>query len=149
MPQTSAQVVDPQGRDILFFDGVCKYCWSVVKAAFAADEEKRFLFSPLQSDFAQKALGRYGIDSLALRSIYVITGHGTSDEAVRAAAPASNYLLLHLSGDLRRLGEENSRKPRDQQDAEYQDLSDHRYERYGRYDHVQAALAHLRERYIP
>jgi predicted DCC family thiol-disulfide oxidoreductase YuxK len=149
MPQTSAHDVNPQGRDILFFDGVCKYCWSVVKAAFAADPEKRFLFSPLQSDFAQKALGYYGIDSLALRSIYVITKHGTSEEAIRAAAPASNYLLLRLSGELRRIGEENSRKTRDEQDAEYQDVTDHRYERYGKYDHVQAAPEQLRERYIP
>lgn len=149
MPQTSAHDVDTQGRDILFFDGVCKYCWSVVKAASAADLEKRFLFSPLQSDFAQKALGRYSIDSLALRSIYVITGYGTSDEAIRAAAPASNYLLLRLSGDLRRIGEENSRKPREQQDAEYQDVTDHRYERYGKFDQVQAPPADLRERYIP
>ena len=116
------------GKHIMLYDGICSYCKGVVEAAIAADEQAQFFFSPLQSSFAQKALDRYGIDSLELRSMYVISDYGTSDEAVRAAAPASNFLLLRLSGELKQLGETNSRKPRAVQDAEYKAVADCRYD---------------------
>ncbi len=116
------------GQHIMCYDGICSYCKGIVEAAIDADEDAQFFFSPLQSPFAQKALARYGIDSLELRSMYVISNYGTSDEAVRAAAPASNFLLLRLSGELKQLGEANSRKPRAVQDAEYKAIADCRYD---------------------
>ena len=115
-------------KHIMLYDGICSYCKGVVEAAIASDERAQFFFSPLQSPFAQEALGRYGIDSLELRSMYVISDYGTSDEALRAAAPASNFLLLRLSGELKQLGETNSRKPRAVQDAEYKAVADCRYD---------------------
>ena len=116
------------GKHIMLYDGICSYCKGVVEAAVNADENAAFFFSPLQSPFAQKALDRYGVDSLELRSMYVISDYGTSDEAVRAAAPASNFLLLRLSGELKQLGEANSRKPRAVQDAGYKAVADCRYD---------------------
>ena len=116
----------------MFFDGVCNYCKDVVEASVASDTDGLFLFSPLQSDFAQQALGHYGINSLELRSMYVISDYGTSNEAIRAAAPASNFLLQRLSGELKEAGDINARKPREVQDAEYKDVADHRYERWGK-----------------
>ena len=116
------------GKHIMLYDGICSYCKGIVEAAIASDERAQFFFSPLQSPFAQEALGRYGVDSLELRSMYVISDYGTSDEAVRAAAPASNFLLLRLSGELKQLGETNSRKPRAVQDAEYKAVADCRYD---------------------
>ena len=116
------------GKHIMLYDGICSYCKGVVEAAISSDENAQFFFSPLQSRFAQGALGQYGIDSLELRSMYVISDYGTSDEAVRAAAPASNFLLLRLSGELKQLGETNSRKPRAVQDAEYKAVADCRYD---------------------
>lgn len=116
------------GKHIMLYDGICSYCKGVVEAAIAGDEANQFFFSPLQSPFAQKALDRYGIDSHELRSMYVISDYGTSDEAARAAAPASNFLLLRLSGELKQLGETNSRKPRAVQDAEYKAVADCRYD---------------------
>jgi predicted DCC family thiol-disulfide oxidoreductase YuxK len=116
------------GKHIMLYDGICSYCKGVVEASIAGDEKNQFFFSPLQSPFAQKALGRYGIDSLELRSMYVISDYGTSDEAVRAAAPASNFLLQRLTGELKQLGETNSRKPRAVQDREYKAIADTRYD---------------------
>lgn len=136
------------GKHIMFYDGVCVYCKGVVEASLGSDLEKQFLFSPLQSEFAQRALGRYGINSLELRSMYVISDYGTSNEAVRAAAPASNFLLQHLSGELKETGEANARKPREVQDAEYKDVADHRYERWGKMEAIPTPSAELRERYL-
>jgi len=112
----------------MLYDGICSYCKGVVEASLSSDGDEQFFFSPLQSPFAQKALGRYGIDSMELRSMYVISDYGTSDEAVRAAAPASNFLLLRLSGDLKKLGESNTLKSRAVQDAEYKAIADTRYD---------------------
>lgn len=136
------------GKHIMFYDGVCVYCKGVVEASLGSDQERQFFFSPLQSDFAQRALGRYGIDSLELRSMYVISDYGTSNEAVRAAAPASNFLLQHLSGELKELGEANARKPRAVQDAEYKDVADHRYERWGKMESIPIPSPEARPRYL-
>lgn len=136
------------GKHIMFYDGVCQYCKGMVEASVTSDTEKLFYFSPLQSSFAQVTLRRYGIDSLALNSVYVISDYGSSDEALRAAAPASNFILLRLTGELRKIGEETSCKPRAVQDAEYQDISDNRYARYGKMEEVSIPTDATRHRYI-
>ena len=146
--QQNVSETDLVGRHIMFYDGVCVYCKSVVEASLGSDEKQKFVFSPLQSEFAQRALGRYGIDSLQLRSMYVISDYGTSEEAVRAAAPASNFLLQHLTGELRELGNANAAKPRSVQDAEYKDVADQRYERWGRMEAIPEPVAELRSRYV-
>ena len=135
------------GKHIMLYDGICSYCKGIVEASISSDERGEFFFSPLQSPFAQKALGRYGIDSLELRSMYVISDYGTSDEAVRAAAPASNFLLLRLSGELKQLGETNSRKPRAVQDREYKAIADTRYDTHPKLPDVDIPEAN-RERFI-
>lgn len=56
----------------------------------------------------------------------MISDYGTSDEALRAAAPASSFLLLGLSDELHDLGETNSQKSRALQDAEYKVVADTR-----------------------
>ena len=45
------------GRDVMFYDGVCMYCNDVVRNSINSDKDGVFLFSPLQSEFAQKSLG--------------------------------------------------------------------------------------------
>jgi predicted DCC family thiol-disulfide oxidoreductase YuxK len=135
------------GKHIMLYDGICSYCKGVVEAAIAGDQSAQFFFSPLQSPFAQHALGRYGINSLELRSMYVISDYGTSDEAVRAAAPASNFLLLRLSGELKKLGETNAGKSRAVQDAEYKAIADTRYDTHPKLDEVGIPEAN-RERFI-
>jgi predicted DCC family thiol-disulfide oxidoreductase YuxK len=124
------------GRHIFFYDGVCVYCKGIVEACLAGDPGGQFYYSPLQSPFAQRALGAYGIDSTQLLSMYVVSDFGTSSEALHRAAPASNFVLLRLSGPLKAVGEENSAKPRAQQDAEYKDVADNRYARHGIMDSV-------------
>lgn len=145
---TNPTEADLIGKHIMFYDGVCVYCKGVVESSLGSDAESQFRFSPLQSEFAQRVLGRYGIDSLKLLSMYVISDYGTSDEAVRAAAPASNFLLQHLSGELKGVGDANACKPRGLQDAEYKDVADHRYERWGKMERIPEPAAEMRGRYV-
>ncbi len=136
------------GRHVMLYDGICSYCKGIVEAALSSDEREQFFFAPLQGSFAQEALGRYGIDSLELRSMYVISDYGTSDEAVRAAAPASNFLLLRLSGELKALGEANTQKTRAVQDREYKAIADTRYDTHPKLPEVAIPDTDTRHRYI-
>lgn len=45
-----------QNRPVIFFDGVCGLCNGFVDFVLSQDKNKKFLFSPLQSDFAKKNL---------------------------------------------------------------------------------------------
>lgn len=136
------------GKHVFFYDGVCVYCKGIVEACLASDPEQQFFYSPLQSPFARRVLGEYGIDSTRLLSMYVVSDIGTSQEALHRAAPASNFVLLRLSGELKVVGEENSAKPRAQQDAEYKDTADNRYERHGIMDSVWLAGGEQRGQFI-
>ncbi len=136
------------GRAVFFYDGVCVYCKGIVEACLASDPEGHFFYSPLQSDFAQRVLGDYGIDSTRLLSMYVVSDFGGSHEAVHRAAPASNFVLCRLSGELNAVGQANAAKPRQQQDAEYKDTADNRYERYGVLDEVWIATDARRSRFV-
>jgi len=43
-------------NNIIFFDGVCGLCNGFVDFIMVIDKDKKFLFSPLQSEYAQKNL---------------------------------------------------------------------------------------------
>lgn len=136
------------GSHIFFYDGVCVYCKGVVEACLAADSAQLFYYSPLQSEFARQVLGEYGIDSTQLLSMYVVSDYGTGEEALHRAAPASNFVLTRLTGELKALGEANSAKPRVQQDAEYKEVADTRYERYGKMDFIWTADSAAGARFV-
>lgn len=136
------------GKHIVLYDGICSYCKGIMDASHTSDQRDQFFFSPLQSPFAQKALGQYGIDSLELRSMYVISDYGTSNEAVRAGAPASNFLLLGLSGELRDLGMANSQKPREIQDTEYKAVAATRYDTHPKLAEIFVPPGDERRRYL-
>ena len=143
-----ARTADLTGRHIFFYDGVCVYCKGVVEACLAGDPQQQFCYSPLQSEFAQRVLGEYGIDSTQLLSMYVVSDYATSDEALHRAAPASNFVLTRLQGELKALGAANASKPRAQQDAEYRDVADNRYERYGKMESIWTADGEARSRFV-
>lgn len=136
------------GKDVFFYDGVCVYCKGVVEGCLAGDAQARFYYSPLQSPFAQRVLGEYGIDPKQLLSMYVASDFGGPNEALRRAAPASTYVLRQLTGELKQVGEEIAAKPRAQQDAEYKDGADNRYERYGIMDGIWMADGEQRGRFV-
>lgn len=140
--------LDPTGKNIFFYDGVCSYCKDVVNACIASDKDNLFYYSPLQSHFSRQALKRYGINSLDLLSMYVISNYNTSEESLMNAAAASNFVLTRMHGDLKNIGLENSKKPRAQQDAEYKEVADTRYTKYGKFDDVDIPSAEIRNKFI-
>lgn len=140
--------IDLTGKNIFFYDGVCVYCKGIVHACIDGDKDNQFLYSPLQSEFAQKALGRFGVTSTDLLSMYVISNYNTSDEILMNAAPASNFVLKRMHGELKEIGEINSKKPRDVQDAEYKEVADTRYEKFGKMESIYIPEPEIRSKFI-
>ncbi len=148
LSKNNAAGFDPTGKNIFFYDGVCVYCRDVVNACITSDNDKLFYYSPLQSHFAQNALKRYGINSLDLLSMYVISNYNTSEEFLMNAACASNFVLTRLHGEMKNIGIENSKKPRAQQDEDYKYVADNRYEKYGKFDDIDIPSPQFRNKFL-
>ena len=56
---------------ILYFDGVCYLCNSIVNLLLKIDKKRNLKFSPIQSDFAQKELQKAEINLDGINSIIV------------------------------------------------------------------------------
>jgi len=61
---------------IVYFDGVCYLCNSLVNFLIRIDKLKKIKFSPIQSNFAQKELNKAEVDPAQLNSIIVQKGSG-------------------------------------------------------------------------
>jgi len=46
----------PQGKSVIFFDGVCGLCNRFVDFIMGIDDDNKFLFTPLQGEFAKRVL---------------------------------------------------------------------------------------------
>lgn len=154
---TTTEIVDGEenpplekyrGGIIWFYDALCPVCSDAVCKAIDSDSQMQLFYSPLQSAFAKLVLAEYGIDHSSVDQMYVLSDYGTSDEALRRAAPARNYVFLHLAGEFRTLGEIESAKPRAVQDEEYRAASDSRFEVYGRLRRMFVPVDGRRQRFI-
>jgi predicted DCC family thiol-disulfide oxidoreductase YuxK len=63
--------VDTYSHPIIFFDGVCNFCNSIINFIIRHDKKNIFYFSPLQSEFCKKTLQQFpvpfeGLDTVIL-----------------------------------------------------------------------------------
>eukprot|EP01095_Lingulamoeba_sp_RSL-Kostka_P018150 TRINITY_DN9832_c0_g1_i1.p1 TRINITY_DN9832_c0_g1~~TRINITY_DN9832_c0_g1_i1.p1 ORF type:complete len:155 (+),score=41.30 TRINITY_DN9832_c0_g1_i1:36-500(+) len=135
------------GKHIVFFDGVCNLCTGLTENCVKNDEDNKFIFSPIQSSFAKEVLKFYGIDSSVLNSLYIVSDYKTSNEALRAASCARNFLLLNINA-LKEKGEIEAAKPRLVQDEEYSQNAKNRYNVCGMRDSVKIPSEETRHKYI-
>lgn len=57
---------------LIVFDGVCNLCNATVNFIIRRDNKKRFIFSPLQSPYAQAVLEKYQMTHIANDSFVLI-----------------------------------------------------------------------------
>jgi len=62
----------PSDRPLVVFDGVCNLCDGLVRFIMDRDAHGRFLFTPLQSDFARELLARNGLDAADMDSVVFV-----------------------------------------------------------------------------
>lgn len=55
--------------NIVFFDGVCNFCNSTVDRIYRYNKKRNIYYSSLQSGFAEKFLGKHGINTSDLDTV--------------------------------------------------------------------------------
>jgi predicted DCC family thiol-disulfide oxidoreductase YuxK len=64
--------VNPQNKPVIIYDGICYLCQSSINFIIAHDSEQQFMFTPLQSDFAQSLMAKYGLTHLVQDTFILI-----------------------------------------------------------------------------
>lgn len=76
MPTNNAENMIPDGRYLVIYDGVCNFCNGAVNFIVKRDHAERFVFSPMQTDFAQEMIKRYAIETVGKDTFLLIkNGH--------------------------------------------------------------------------
>jgi predicted DCC family thiol-disulfide oxidoreductase YuxK len=57
-PKANCDPLPPQGKAVVFFDGLCPFCNAVVDKLLTLDKRRGLLFAPLQGKTAAEVLGQ-------------------------------------------------------------------------------------------
>ncbi|WP_341836051.1 thiol-disulfide oxidoreductase DCC family protein [Chitinophaga pollutisoli] len=61
-----------EGKVVILFDGVCRFCNGSVNFVLRHDKAGRFRFAPLQSEAGQRLMAQHGIDRAKTDSFVLI-----------------------------------------------------------------------------
>ena len=111
---------------IVFFDGECNLCNSMVDFIIHTDKSKTFCFSSLQSPFAINFLKKSKID-IQLNTIYFY-----SDQQIYDRSEAVKQIFLHLGRYWRIFGILIGLLPKQLSDYFYQKISKNRFKLFGK-----------------
>lgn len=59
-------------KRIIIFDGVCNFCNGAVNFIISRDKKKKFMFSPMQTDYAQELLQKHAINNVGIDTFLLI-----------------------------------------------------------------------------
>ena len=113
---------------IIIFDGVCNFCNSSVNFIIKRDHNNLFLFSPMQSQFAQDMISKFGVEGGDLDTFILIKNgecYVRTDAALEIIKDLSgHWYLLSIFKLL----------PRSIRDFFYRVFAKNRYRLFGRTD---------------
>ena len=132
---------------ILLYDGVCGFCNRLVQFVLRHDDEKIFRFASLQSSFGSRVLTLYGVDTLAMRTAYVLTS-GDRGQVLLQRSEAILFLMGRFGGIWSVLAQMVHFVPLRIRDWAYNVIARHRYRIFGRYESCPLPSAADRERFL-
>jgi predicted DCC family thiol-disulfide oxidoreductase YuxK len=135
------------GSHIVLYDGVCGLCNNFVKFVLRHDQNQRFLFASLQSDFAYRALSKHNRNPKDLNTIFVIVDYGLKNERLLLRAKAAIYVLSELGNGWRLCALLNL-LPDSLLDGVYNLIAKYRYKWFGKFDSCQLPDADESKRFI-
>jgi predicted DCC family thiol-disulfide oxidoreductase YuxK len=126
-------VREPVSHPIVLYDGVCGLCDRGVQFLLKRDRQDHLRFASLQSGFAAALLGKHGIDSRELDTVYVVVDYGLATESLLERADAVLFLGRRIGGvwNVVRLLQI---LPRWARDRSYNLVARHRYRVFGKYE---------------
>ena len=123
-----------EANPIVFYDGVCGLCNSLVQFLLKRDRHARLRFASLQSDFAAKVLNRHGIDPKDLDTVHVVIDYERPEERVLNRSDAVLRAGRELGGAWPLLVNVARVIPRPLRDLVYRFVARNRYRVFGKYD---------------
>ena len=118
---------------IVLYDGVCGLCNRLVQFLLKRDVHDRLHFASLQSEFAEKVLGRHGLDPGDLDTVYLIEDYDHPAEKLLARSDAIIEVVRQLGGFWRIAGI-GKILPRSSRDVMYRLVAKNRYRVFGKYE---------------
>jgi len=131
----------PQGKNVIFFDGVCGLCNRFVDFIMGIDDDNQFLFSPLQGDFAKKVLpAEYTRD---MKSVVLLKNNGDLYNQSNAVIE-----ILSEIGGIWRLAKIANVLPQGILDGAYDLVADNRYNLFGKKEACRIPTPQERSKFI-
>jgi len=128
-------------RNLLIFDGVCELCNASVNFIIKRDKRKKFVFSPMQSQFALKTMEDYQIPGLA-NDTFILIKNGDiylrSDAALEIARELNGLWFVFYAFKI---------LPRALRDPLYDFIARNRYKLFGRRDQCMLPSSELKGRF--
>jgi predicted DCC family thiol-disulfide oxidoreductase YuxK len=87
-----------RGKSIVFYDGDCGFCSSMVQFVLARDKHEQYYFAPLQGQFAEDTLRQYHKDPNELNTSYVLAHYLTERQELLDKSRAGLYVLGSFGG---------------------------------------------------
>ena len=132
---------------VLLYDGVCGLCNRTVRFVLRRDREEKFRFSPLQSAFAARLLGKKGVDASDLNSFYIVVFR-EEGEILLKESDAVLWVMEELPGIWPGVARVLRLVPRTVRDWGYRVIARSRYQLFGRYETCPIPSEGDRERFI-
>lgn len=68
-------------QSIVFYDGVCMLCDSLIRHLIKIDKQKKLLFAPLQSERSNEILSPFGLEPKKLETIVFLSNNMVSTKS--------------------------------------------------------------------
>ncbi len=86
-----------ENHHLVIYDGVCNFCNGAVAFIIKRDQSEAFVFSPMQSAYAQEIIRRSGVDTIGVDTFMLIKYEKVylwSDAALEITKDLSGYWYL-------------------------------------------------------
>ncbi|HKG61170.1 MAG TPA: thiol-disulfide oxidoreductase DCC family protein [Pyrinomonadaceae bacterium] len=133
---------------IILYDGVCGLCNRLIQFLLKHDKEGRLRFASLQSEFAEKVLGRHGCDPKDLDTVHVVENYDQADERVLQRSDAILRAGRELGGFWGAASSVAKVVPRGLRDVVYRLVATNRYRVFGKYDSCMLPDPKQRSRFL-
>lgn len=133
---------------ILFYDGVCGLCNTLVQFLLKHDRHGRLRFASLQSDFAERVLRRHGFDPKDLDTLHVVENYEQPGERLLQRSDAVLRAGRELGGYWSILAAIAKIVPRPLRDIAYRFVAQNRYRVFGKYETCMLPDPNQRSRFL-
>jgi predicted DCC family thiol-disulfide oxidoreductase YuxK len=132
---------------LVLYDGVCGLCNLMNRFILAHDAREQFHFASLQSTIARERLGRFGIKTDELSTVYVLPDYEGSESAPLGRAAAVLFVASRLGWPWK-IAAGLRIVPMSWLDRAYGAVARRRYRIFGRFDRCPLPAAGHRRRFI-